>query len=78
MYVKLRNLPKKGVGLSFTYYANCHYWRIHMYIKFGAHQKSHRSREASVGLQHLRRLLFNHKGAAKKQRNIRKLEIFGV
>ena len=49
-----------------------------MYIKFGAHQKSHRSREASVGLQHLRRLLFNHKGAAKKQRNIRKLEIFGV
>ena len=46
-----------------------------MNIEFGADQKSHCRREPSVGLQHLRRLLFNHKGAAKRKRNPRILEM---
>ena len=37
-----------------------------MHIEFGANQKSHCRRKPGVGLQHLRRLLFNHKGTAKK------------
>ena len=36
-----------------------------MHIEFGANQKSHCCRKPGVGLQHLRRLLFNHKGTAK-------------
>ena len=63
---KTWDLPKEWVGLSFTYNADCHYWRIHMHIEFGANQKSHCRRKPGVGLQHLRRLLFNHKGTAKK------------
>ena len=63
---KTWDLPKEWVGLSFTYNADCHYWRIHMHIEFGANQKSHCRRKPGVGLQHLRRLLFNDKGTAKK------------